>query len=648
MARTSALLTAALLTSAAAFAADEAPGWLRDAAASTLPAYGPKVPAVVLFKEESVAVNEAGTQVTTSRYALKALSKEGARYAEGRAYYNTDSSKVRAFNAWMIYPSGKVKKFGKEGIFDVAVAENDIYNETRFRTVDAERDCDPGAVFGYEAVVEEKSVFTQSEFSFQYLLPVLTSRFTLTLPTGWSAESKVFNHPDLPARSSAGTYTWELSNLPHVEVEDWSPNGRSLSPRLAVTFFPSSSSSKPFASWESVSQWLATLNDSQAEPDDAIRAKALELTSGLKTEMEKIRALGRFAQDITYVSIQTGVGRGGGYKPHLASQVFQKRYGDCKDKANLMRSMLKALGITAYPVAIFSGDRNFVHPDWPSPQQFNHAISAISVSASVQEDAVGVHPKLGRLLYFDPTDSNTPAGSLPDHEQDSYALVVDANAGGLVKIPAAKPNPETWVRKVEASLLPTGGIEGTVSEHRKGGASSRARRRYRVLTPDAYQKLVEILVSDGVPGAKVNNLQTRDSHDTIQWSAGFASERFAQVPQAQMMIFRAGVMRPRDVIRLTEKTRKLPVVMDSDALVETAVVKLPEGFQVDELPEAVLLESKFGRVEANWKSENGAIHFTRRMALNAATVPAAEYPALKKFLDAVSGAAEAPVVLMRR
>ena len=36
------------------------------------------------------------------------------------------------------------------------------------------------------------------------------------------------------------------------------------------------------------------------------------------------------AQNVRYVSIQTGVGRGGGYRPHLAADVFQKSFGLAK------------------------------------------------------------------------------------------------------------------------------------------------------------------------------------------------------------------------------------------------------------------------------------------------------------------------------
>jgi len=134
-------------------------------------------------------------------------------------------------------------------------------------------------------------------------------------------------------------------------------------------------------------------------------------------------AIGRYAQGVKYVSIQTGVGRGGGYRPHAAAEVLAKNYGDCKDKANLMRAMLKMMKIEAYPVIIYSGDPTFVRKEWASPSQFNHCIIAIRVSPETKAATVIEHAKLGRLLIFDPTDGETPIGDLPYYLQGSLALV---------------------------------------------------------------------------------------------------------------------------------------------------------------------------------------------------------------------------------
>ena len=140
-------------------------------------------------------------------------------------------------------------------------------------------------------------------------------------------------------------YTWELRNLAPINLEPSSPQVSSLVPRLAVSFYPKGdtqpNSLKTFSNWAEVSHWLSELHDPQAIADEPLAAKTRALTANATTELDKIRAIGRFVQSIKYISIDIGVSRGGGMRPHSAAQVFAKSYGDCKDKANLMRAMLK-------------------------------------------------------------------------------------------------------------------------------------------------------------------------------------------------------------------------------------------------------------------------------------------------------------------
>src|SRR5205085_2631810 len=355
---------------AAAAASDDVPAWLKQAAAASAPAYDKKVPAVVLYNECSVIVSEDGRVTTTTNYAVRVLTHEGRDAAFARALYYTGSGKVRDFKAWLLRSTGDVKKYGKDETLDLALNADDVYDEARLRAISARDDVDAaGAVFGYQAVTEENTVFTQDDWNFQTRLPSLLSRYSLTLPTGWRASGVVFNHDRVEPTVSGTTYTWELKDLPFIEDEPNGPTMSSIVPRLAISFSPaggaSSAMGPSFQTWAEVSRWLSTLHDPQAEPDDAIAAKAHELTANSKTELEKIQAIGRYVQGVHWISIQSGVKRGGGMRPHRAADVFAKNYGDCKDKANLMRAMLRAVKITAFPVDIYSGDRTYVREEWP-------------------------------------------------------------------------------------------------------------------------------------------------------------------------------------------------------------------------------------------------------------------------------------------
>ena len=181
-------------------------------------------------------------------------------------------------------------------------------------------------------------------------------------------------------------------------------------------------------------------------------AKARELTANSKTDLDRIRAIAHFVQRLQYISIDIGVGKGNGYRPHAATQVLAKAYGDCKDKANLMRSMLRTINITSYPIVIYSGDPTHVREEWASPMQFNHCIIGIKVGDEIQAATVITHPVLGRLLIFDATDEHTTVGDLPDEQQGSFALIVAGDSGSLARMPIMPPESSQLNREAEVEL----------------------------------------------------------------------------------------------------------------------------------------------------------------------------------------------------
>ncbi|MBI1353233.1 MAG: DUF3857 domain-containing protein [Acidobacteria bacterium] len=326
-------IVAALALCGASVAKDRAPDWLVTASQLQTPSYEAEVPGVVLLKEESVSVSAEGVVTTRERYAVKILNRKGLKLARASAIYDTRSSKVQSLDAWIIYPSGQLKQFGKKETADAALTSNDIYNEIRMKLIVGDSSIDPGSVWGFESVVEDRSIFTQFLYSFQNALPTLSSRFSLTLPAGWRATTETFNAEPIEGSVEGSRTTWTLADLPWIRNEQARPSIAALAPRIAVSYFPPETAQglgPSFESWEQVSTWLAALHEPRAQPDAAVQAKAAELTAGATTELDRVAAIARYAQNVKYVSIQTGVGRGGGYEPHAASEVLAKSYGDCK------------------------------------------------------------------------------------------------------------------------------------------------------------------------------------------------------------------------------------------------------------------------------------------------------------------------------
>jgi hypothetical protein len=405
--------------------------------------------------------------------------------------------------------------------------------------------------------------------------------------------------------------------------------------------------SRTFDSWSEVSRWYTDLNDAQDAPSEALVAKAKQLTAGAKTELEKIRAIARYAQDLQYISIQIGTGR---LRAHSAADVFAKSYGDCKDKANLMRAMLKAVNIPSYLVLIFSDDSTYVREEWASPSWFNHCIIAVKVSEETQVATVLTHPSLGRLLIFDATDDMTPLGDLPEYEQGSFALVAAGENGALLRMPTTPPEANRVDRQSEAELSPEGAVTATVRENAIGQIAADYRRVFRRLSRPEYTEVVERWIAHSANGAKVSKITPTDNHMEGRFALDveFIAAAYAQVMQERLLVFRPALIERRNFISLVEAKRKHPVVLESQAYNETVRIKLPGGFEVDEIPENMKLDATFGTFSATYEVKDGHLLFTRKLVQHAMTVPVEDYAKVKQFFAGIRAAEQSPVVLSRK
>ena len=640
--------------SASAAPGDETPPWVQQAAAIKIPDYDKDVPAVVLVKEQMTTISSDGRVNQVYNYAIRILRREGRGWAVGHAGYNTDFGKVKEFRAWLIRPGSEVKRYGKDDIIDEAADLNDVYDEYRVKRISATDIADAGAVFAYSYTIEERSVFSQDSWAFQSSLPVISSRYNLTLPEGWRAEAVTFNHPKIEPKVNGTSYSWELSNLPGVPLEPMSPSLTHLVPRLAVSYYPpataQSVSIKTFSSWGDVAAWMSELEDPQVVIDDAMNRKAHELTALAKTEFDKIRRIAQYVQNIQYISIQTGLGRGGGYKPHASNEVFAKSYGDCKDKANLMRALLKVVGIVAIPVSIYAGDPNYVRASWPSPQQFNHCIIAVKVSDQTQASTIIQHPTLGRLLIFDPTDEQTPIGDLPFHMQGSLALIDAKGETDLVRMPITPPEMNQLERIATLELQADGAIAGQIKEQANGQTAAGFRNQFRQLSKPEYTGMIERWLTSGATSARLNKLEPSDNSAEGRFTLNveFSANQYGQLMQGRLLVFKPAVVSRREGLALTAPTRRHPVVLPANAYSETVQVKLPAGFTVDEVPDAVKIETPFGSYVTSYEVKNNELVFKRQLSHKATTIAPADYAEVRKFFESIRAAENAPVVLAKQ
>lgn len=626
------------------------PAWVQEAAATKTGRTGA---AVVLLDQMDITITADARVRSSRRYAVRLNDRAGRNAAALREVYLTGSGKVRGVRAWIIRASGESRELGDREVVDVAFDNNDVYNEVRVRAISATDQVGAGDVFAAEAEREDRLLFSQFEWPLQDRWHVERARRSLTLPEGWRASAVTFNAGPMEPRRAGNTLVWEARALPEPADEPGRPPITDLVPRLAVSIFAREGTIAPgqFEGWPDVARWLHALSDASAQSSEDVTTKARELTEGLTSDFDRVAAIGRFAQRVQYVSIQTGVGRGGGYQPRPASLVLQRNYGDCKDKASLMRAMLAALGIKSYLVSIYSGDRNYVRSEWPSPQQFNHAIIAVSLAdESPQATSVIDHPRFGRLLLFDPTDEHTPAGELPLHEQGSLALIVAPDGGDLVRIPTAPVDHHRIDRTVDGKLDAAGALSVKIREERSGTFAVGERARVASLDPDGYRSSVVRRVAPVIPRARINDVTAQahpTSPDVFVVSVELSATDFSQ-SQGPLVL----VTPPFDPAARVElpgtKARHTPIDLGPRRVAETVRLAFPETFAVDELPSNVTLETPFGTYSINYAVEGGQLVASRSLEVPLQTIRPEEYSRARDFFDKVRAADTAPVVFVRR
>jgi hypothetical protein len=330
--------------------------------------------------------------------------------------------------------------------------------------------------------------------------------------------------------------------------------------------------------------------------------------------------------------------------------VLGRGYGDCKDKANLMRALLRTLKIDAYPIAIFSGDSKFVREEWASPRQFNHCIIAVKVSDSTSGPTVLTHAKLGRLLIFDATDPFTPVGDLPDDLQGSLALIIAGENGGLARMPIAPADADMLERNIAVNLSEFGELTGKISERALGQTSSMFRKEMRELSVADYKKAIESWLSRGSTGARLVNVVSKDrqSEAGFDLDVEFSAPRYAQLMQNRLLVFKPVIVGRRNAVSLTEPKRTNPIEISSGAMKETVTFSLPANFVIDEIPDPVNLETPFGKYSTIYKAEDGKLVFNRSLTLNRAVISPEKYASVKDFFARMLDAEQSAVVLIKK
>lgn len=634
--------------------AGDAPGWMHVAATAPLPPHDEKTDAVAVYTEDITIVLSEGKIKTIERRAYKILRPGGRDYGIAVAEFDANR-KITGMKAWCIPAQGKDYEVKQGEAVDASLAgveSSELVTDMkeRFLRIPA---AEPGNVVGYEIETEERPVILQDWWHFQKSIPVKEARYTLQMPSGWEYKSIWINHPEVqPAPAGANQWQWVVTDVAAIREEDDMPPWRGVAGQMIVSFLPPGGSGKKgFENWNDMARWESTLFQGQRDPSPDIKQKVAALTATAPTTLAKMQAIAAFVQkDIRYVAIELGIG---GWQPHAARDIYANKFGDCKDKATLMSAMLKEIGVDSYYVDI-NTERGGVTPATPPHMYwFNHEILGIRLPDAVNDPslvAIYKHPKLGRILIFDPTSEVRPFGQLSGELQGNYGLLVTGDGGDLIELPQLDTAANGQRRTAKLKLTPEGTLSGDVTEVLRGDYAVAQRYELRSATKDADRiKHLETLLSQSlgmfqITSARVGNLDVHDQ--PFEYIYSFQAINYAKSAGNLLLV------RPRVVgnwssdILEKKEPRKYPVEFGGPRKnTDTVEIKLPPGYEVDELPLAADAEYSFGSYHSKCEMKDGALVYTRTLEVKELSVPVEKLDQLKKFYRIIASDERSTAVL---
>ncbi|HEV2473540.1 MAG TPA: DUF3857 domain-containing protein, partial [Chthonomonadales bacterium] len=546
------------------------------------------------------------------------LFNERARsLAEVSIPYNSSYQTVRILHARTIKPDGTVIAVKPEDIRSTSPFSDYLMYDDALAVSFSMPAIEDNCVIDYTYEMVTKPLLMRGKFwaywGFSDPFPVSLSRYTLSVPATMLSKAKVYNDdalkPYIQKLSPDGKFmifAWQEQNLKPLVVEPAMPDLRQAKIWMEVS---------SIGSWQDIAKWFWGLQSPQAKPSDAIRGQVARLIDGKTTDQEKAKAIYNWvANSVRYVGLEFGLSA---FRPHSASEVFQKLYGDCKDKATLLITMLNIAGIKAWPVLLTAGEQRPVENGLPTLDAFDHCIAQAQVA--------------GKIVWLDATAETCSYGDIPEADRGAHALVVRDGTGEFQVIPAYSPDENGLDTTTRVTLH----NDGSATSHSQisliGGAGQLIRSTVRAITPDRRKEMMQQIAGKISSGATLIDFLAPDGKDKsgpYTMNLTISAPNYARITGSLLLLpVASGTIsdRPNEFVK---DTRVWPIVETESYFVkQVTTVSLPAGVQVVDVPADLNLTGPLhSYLRVIKRSADGkSLVITESDTETAGTIPAASY-----------------------
>ncbi|MFB9078681.1 transglutaminase family protein [Flavobacterium procerum] len=322
--------------------------------------------------------------------------------------YIESFEKVFDINAYSISPDNKKQKVGFIGTENREIG-NIFVHDMKFKYYNFLNLEEGSLTYSFYKKEFKKPQFLESYY-FKDHLECKSSKIVLKVSKdveiGYIIQGNTSNENIEFKKDTEGDftiYTWLMLNTAKEEKEKDSPAFSYYSPHLIFyikSFKNDSGIQNVVGNINNLYRFYSeTIKDINKQDQTQVKEKTNELISGLTTDYDKTKAIFDYVQSkINYVAFEDGMG---GFIPREAASVLQKKYGDCKDMANLLNEMLHYAGVESNIAWIGTRHNNYTYENVPSPIVDNHMIAVARINnKDVFLDATGSYSLFPNVTPF--------------------------------------------------------------------------------------------------------------------------------------------------------------------------------------------------------------------------------------------------------
>lgn len=407
-------------------------------------------------------------------------------------------------------------------------------------------------------------------------------------------------------------YSFTIQNLEAMPKEDNQPGYLHFIPHILVLCKSYQSPQKErvpvLSSTQDLYKWYASLTAQLNTNYDAIKPMVAELTKNLKTDEEKIRAIYYWVQDnIKYIAFEDGIAA---FKPEDASEVFYKRYGDCKGMANLTKAMLTIAGYDARLTWIGTSKIPYTY-NLPTLAVDNHMICTVMLK--------------DKQLILDATEKQNAMGEHAERIQGKEILIENGKDFVLSKVPEEPIDlyleDATWQFSIADNVL-----KGTGTTALNGETKKNILYYWNTLKTDDRVSFMKRYLSGKASPDEFEKPQViglkRDTVMMIRCGVALKNQLYKNNQELYVDLDFEDDFASAQV----KKDRKVPYMFHSRSNKKVKMeLTIPDGYQLSYLPEPLAIKSPYYEFDMRYQVMGNKIVYTRQIKILKNTLPTTEF-----------------------